>query len=130
MGTVPRDPGGDNARPGDSGGDRRDRALSKLKTKYPKTARRIMRAMVEHLLRKGSGTTDAVRLTVPMDGANPKVTGCIRALAFAGVIKDTGKTEPSRRPEAHGRRLVVWAIRDVPTARWWLSAHPDLGGAA
>jgi hypothetical protein len=110
-------------------GDRlRDRALDLFRTRRPVLVRRLMRVFLNYVLIYGPATSDALRLLVPIPpGTDPRVVGsAVRALAELRLIHSIGRRK-SRRPEAHARKLDLWAIRDDAAARQWLLIHPELG---
>src|SRR5262249_12513511 len=58
-------------------------------------------------------------------GTDPRLVGAaVRDLALAGLIRSAGRRR-SRRPEAHGGQVDVWAVTDRAAALAWLAAHPD-----
>jgi len=84
------------------------------------------RALLTALLRTGRATADDVRDTVELpDSVGPKLFGPVPGpLARVGII-ELGGSVKSRRPDAHGRPVSVWRLRDRQAAQRWLSDHPD-----
>ncbi len=89
--------------------------------------RAVQRAFLAVLLDRGPSTTDPVRAAVPIPvGTDPRLVGAaVRALAELRLIDRAGLSR-STRPEAHGRDLPLWAVRDRAAALAWLAAHPEL----
>lgn len=79
------------------------------------------RALVQAAMANGTATADDVRDCVELPkGISPKMFGCIpRPLALAGIIYAVGD-EVTRRPQAHARKVTIWAIRDRLKAEAWL----------
>ncbi|TWT37013.1 hypothetical protein KOR34_19590 [Posidoniimonas corsicana] len=109
---------------------RKDAALLLLEARRESYVRQARRVLLEILLRDGIATMDDVRAAVELpDGVNPKLFGAVpTVLARAGVIRRDDWV-PTRRAEAHARRLTRWRLADVRKAERWLAAHeplPDL----
>lgn len=111
-------------------GERRKAAAhALLAARRGRLIRRARRALLSHLVTAGTGTADDVADAAgPTDpGIDPRWRGDVPgALARAGIIRDTGRTVRSCRPEAHARRLPVWELADPAAAVAWLAAHPEL----
>jgi hypothetical protein len=88
--------------------------------------RRGKRALLLRLLDTPEATIDDVRAVVELPPEiNPKLFGPVVAhLADAGIIRGIGSTK-SKRPEAHARKIDVWALTDRAAALSWLAANPD-----
>ena len=110
---------------------RRDAALQLLRDRRAVLVRRVQRALLDLLLTCGPSTTDPVRAAVPIpEGTDPRLIGAaVRALAELQLIHRAGLSR-STRPEAHGRDLPLWAVRDRATALAWLAVHPELTDAS
>ena len=80
---------------------------------------------VGRLLDRGEATIDDVRDVVSLpNGIGPKVFGPIGiGLANAGIIQSVGMVK-SKRPEAHGRKIELWRLKDRAAALRWLEANP------
>jgi hypothetical protein len=120
----------DNA-PSADGDQLRDLALNRLRAARSALVRRLMGAFLQHLIDNGPDTSDAVRALVPIPvGVDPRVTGAaIRGLAERGLIASVGRRK-SGRGVAHARKLDVWAVADLDSARLWLATHPNLDPVA
>lgn len=116
------------ATPNGTEGQRRKRRAHKLLEQHRKwVIRRARRVLLMLLIDRGQATMDDVRGLVPLpDGINPKCFGPVPvALADAELIRSAGMV-PSRRPEAHGRKLELWELNDRAGAIDWLRANPEL----
>jgi hypothetical protein len=109
------------------GDSRRDAALELLREYRAMLVRRVQRAYLELLLDAGPSTTDPVRDAVPIPaGTDPRLVGAaVRHLAELDLIHRAGLSR-SRRPEAHGRDLPIWAVSCRAAALAWLADHPEL----
>lgn len=119
-------PSEDNSDPRE--GERlRDEALSWLRRHRPALIRLLQRAFLCELLSHGSATSDVLRKAVPIPrGVDPRVVGsAVRGLAEQQLIVSVGRRK-SRRPQAHARKLDVWAVGDKAKARHWLATHPEI----
>ncbi len=92
-------------------------------------------ALLRLALRDGTTTTDRVRAELGISGGNPRWLGAVpHGLRRAGLIEKAGYAECTR-PEAHGRPVGVWRVRDEAAAWAWLRRHAaaepaPAGGAA
>jgi hypothetical protein len=112
-------------------GDRlRDLALDRLRKSRSALIRRLTRAFLQHLIDHGPDTSDAVRDLVPIPaGVDPRVVGAaVHSLAKSHLINSIGRRKSSRCV-AHARKLDLWAVADLDSARLWLLTHPDLESA-
>jgi hypothetical protein len=84
--------------------------------------------LLGRLLSSGTATAEDVVETVgsAIDGIDARWRGAVpKPLALARIIRDTGRSVPSSRPEAHARRLTVWELADRAAALAWLAHNPD-----
>jgi hypothetical protein len=104
----------------------RDRALGLYRTWRPHLIRRLQRAFLQHILDHGSATSDSIRALIPIPtGTDPRIVGSVvRGLAEHRLIHSIGRRK-SRRPEAHARKVDLWAVIDSAKAMAWLMTHPD-----
>lgn len=85
------------------------------------------RALLDAMLRHGTGTADDVRLAVALPaGVNPVCLGAVPGhLARAGIIRRLGFAN-TLRAAGHARPVTVWELTDRAAAVRWLASHPDL----
>lgn len=117
--------------PSADGDQLRDLALNRLRAARSALVRRLMAAFLQHLIDNGPDTSDAVRALVPIPaGVDARVVGAaVRGLAERGFITSVGRRK-SGRDIAHARKLDLWAVADLDSARLWLANHLDLDPAA
>jgi hypothetical protein len=117
--------------PFSEGDRRRDLALNRLRTARSGLVRRLMRVFLQHLIDNGPDTSDALRTLVPIPaGVDPRVVGAaVRGLSEKSLITSIGRRK-SGRGVAHARKLDLWTIADLDSARLWLVTYPDLDPVA
>jgi hypothetical protein len=107
----------------------KDAAHSLLEATREVCLRRARRALLVELLADGTATADDVveMIGSAIEGIDPRWRGAVPGpLAQAGIIRDTGRSVKSSRPEAHARKLTVWELADRDAALAWLARHPNL----
>lgn len=116
---------------GNSEGERRKlHALAILAARRERYIRSGRRALLATLLDHGEATIDDARRSVQLPpDVNPKCFGGVPGeLARAGIIRRAGFAT-TRRPVAHARPIMIWALLDRDAALAWLSDHPDMPDA-
>ena len=106
----------------EAGKRERDAALEaheRHRTALRQAARRLL---VRIALERGEASIDDVaeRLDVP-DGVDRR---CLGGLAHGIAFLSELAWRPSRRPERHASRVVVYGIADRDAALLWLREHP------
>lgn len=107
----------------------KDAAHSLLEAHHDVLIRDARRALLGQLLTAGTATADDVvkAIGATLDGIDPRWRGVVpKPLVLAGIIRDTGRTAKSFRPEAHARKLTIWELADRPAALAWLAHNPEL----
>jgi len=104
--------------------DRRRRWLERHHWFCMSCIKRARRVLLTELLVRGRVTIEDVRRLAPslpaaLWGAAPG------PLVRVGAIEKDGESK-STRPEARGRHVSVWRLRDRSTAEQWLAGHADL----
>jgi hypothetical protein len=111
---------------------RKDAAHSRLEAARKAYLRNARRKLLIRLLVAGTATADdVVEMIELIWGAvyriDPRWRGAVPGpLARAGIIRDTGRSVKSSRPEAHARKLTDWELADRDAALAWLARHPNL----
>jgi hypothetical protein len=84
------------------------------------------RAFIRHLLKHETATIDDVHAVVEIPLAiNPKCMGEVpRVFHRLGYVEAVGYV-PTRRKQAHSRRITRWKLCDAAKAEKWLAAHSE-----
>jgi hypothetical protein len=110
----------------EEGERRKDAAHALLEARREVYLWRARRALLTKLLSAGTATADDVveMIGSVIEGIDPRWRGAVPGpLARARIVRDSGLSAKSSRPEAHGRRVTVWELADRSAALRWLIRH-------